>query len=36
MDFVTVAVTVAIGAVGIDGTRPMDSHLYQKDGKPRG
>lgn len=22
------------GAVGINGTRPMDSHLYQKDGKP--
>lgn len=22
------------GAVGINGTRPMDSHLYQKNGKP--
>lgn len=32
----TVAVTMAIGAVRIDGTRPMDWHLYQKDGKPRG
>lgn len=32
----TVAVTVAMGAVGIVGTRPMDLHLYQKDGKPRG
>lgn len=31
----TVAVTVAMGTVGIVGTRPIDLHLYQKDGEPR-